>query len=45
MENNNLQEPVLNSFQDIKAELQSLTDIIRTRIELEKGIGIDGVES
>ncbi len=30
-----------NNLQDIKAELQSLTDIIRTRIELEKGIGID----
>lgn len=45
MENNYLQEPVLNSFQDIKAELQSLIDIIRTRIELENGIGIDVIDS
>lgn len=30
-----------NIIQDIKAELQALSDIIHTRIELEKGIGID----
>ncbi len=30
-----------NNLQGIKTELQSLIDIIRTRIELERGIGID----